>query len=97
MNNICSNCGCTEAFAIANARALGLLQELQSGMYTCCQIAAWAEEQRSAWFEAAQGGGRTVESATTPPDSDNGPAVLVAVRLRQPQVPWFRNPDDPSR
>jgi hypothetical protein len=48
----CRLCGCTEADSIADAKTLGLEEELQKGVYTCCQIAAWAHEQWLAWFEA---------------------------------------------
>jgi hypothetical protein len=54
MSNMCRTCGCTESLAVAHAKTLGLLQELQSGIYTCCQIAEWADEQWSAWFEATE-------------------------------------------
>jgi hypothetical protein len=44
MSNVCRTCGSTESQAIADARALGLLKELQNGIYTCCRIVAWADE-----------------------------------------------------
>jgi len=47
----CRLCGCTEVDSIADAKTLGLEEELQNGVYTCCQIAAWAHEQWLAWFE----------------------------------------------
>ena len=50
----CKNCGCTESQAVADAKTLGLQEEFQRGIYTCCQIAGWAHEQWSAWFEATQ-------------------------------------------
>lgn len=97
MSNICSGCGCTESLALAHAKALGFLLEFQSGIYTCCQIAEWADEQWSAWFEATQEYGKSVENVTRPPELDEGEAVLIPVRFHRRQVPRFRNPDDLSR
>ena len=54
MTDKCMNCGRTESQITADAKTLGLLQEFQSGVYTCCQIADWADEQWLAWFEATQ-------------------------------------------
>jgi hypothetical protein len=34
------SCGCTASQALADAKTLGLQQEFQSGIYTCCQMAA---------------------------------------------------------
>jgi hypothetical protein len=39
MSNACKNCGCTESQVIADAKTLGLQQEYESRIYTCCQIA----------------------------------------------------------
>jgi hypothetical protein len=47
MGNICAVCGRTETEAIAEAKAVGLQQQFQAGIYSCCQIARWADEQ--AW------------------------------------------------
>ena len=52
MTQTCTTCVRTESQAIADARALGLQQEFESGIYTCCQIVAWADEQVLAWFQA---------------------------------------------
>jgi hypothetical protein len=52
MTDKSTNCGHTESQVVADARALGLLEEFQCGVDTCCQIAAWADEQSLAWFEA---------------------------------------------
>ena len=48
----CDLCGCTEDDSLANAKTLGLDEELRNGVYTCCQITAWARDQLLAWFEA---------------------------------------------
>ena len=63
---ICRNCGCTESQTIADAGTLGLQRELQDGLYTCCQIAAWADEQWLAWLEAAAEDGKPVDEVTLP-------------------------------
>jgi hypothetical protein len=39
---------------------LGLVRELQRGIYTCCQIVAWADEQWLAWAEAARQDGKSL-------------------------------------
>lgn len=49
----CQCCGCNLFEAIADARALGLEQEFRAGIYTCCEIDRWADEQWHAWFEIA--------------------------------------------
>ena len=95
MTHTCKTCGRTESQAIADAKSLGLLQELQSGIHTCCQIAEWADEQASAWFEATREDGKPTHEVTElEPEAE---AVLVRVRRRPVQVPWFRDPDDLSR
>ena len=95
MTHTCTNCGRTESEGIAEARSLGLLQEFQSGSHTCCQIAEWADEQAVAWFEATREDGRPAHDITElEPEAE---ALLVRVRRRLIQVPWFRNPDDLSK
>ncbi|MBV8865836.1 MAG: hypothetical protein JO210_10625 [Acidobacteriaceae bacterium] len=94
--NICSTCGCTKSLALAHAKALGLLQELQHGIYNCCQIATWADEQWLAWFEATNEDDKSVEKVTKGPDFTEAETVLVPVRGRQCQV-HFRDPDGLSR
>jgi hypothetical protein len=91
--NTSRTCGHTELEAIADAKTLGLLQEFQSGIYTCCQIAEWAAEQSLAWFEATCDCRNPDGDATTLLESDEKESVLVPVRTRRPQVPWFRGPD----
>ena len=53
MSSKCKRCRCTEAESLANAKRLGLVEELQNRVYTCCQIAVWFHEQWLAWFDAA--------------------------------------------
>ena len=81
MSHICRTCGCTESHAIADARTLGLQRELQNGLYTCCQIAAWADEQWLAWLEAAEQDGKSVDAVTEPLEYDDTEVVdPIAIR-----------------
>jgi hypothetical protein len=93
MTHTCTTCGRTESQATAEARAVGLMQEFLDGMYTCCQVAQWANEQLVAWFEAIHADGEPNEKLAELRESQVE-AVLVRVRGRGVQVPWFRNPDD---
>jgi hypothetical protein len=61
--SICRNCGSTESQARADARTLGFQQEFDNGVYTCCQVVAWADEQWHAWMEAASEDGKNTEQA----------------------------------
>ena len=82
-----------ESQITADAKTLGLLQEFQSGVYNCCQIVEWADEQCWAWIEAAEGDSRLVDNMTGRTEVDEGESegVLVPVRLRRRQVPWYRH------
>jgi hypothetical protein len=93
MTNKCTKCGRTESQITADAKTLGLLQEFQSGLYSCCQIVEWADEQWSAWFEATEEDSTLVDNMTGRSQIDEGEneAVLVPVRLRRQQVPWYRH------
>ena len=93
MTDKCRNCGRTESQIVADAKALGLLEEFQGGVHTCCQIVAWADEQWLAWFEATGEDSRVVDNMAGGlqfHDSD-AEGVLVPVRLRRRQVPWYRH------
>jgi hypothetical protein len=85
----CRLCGCTEADSIADAKTLGLEEELQNDVYTCCQIAAWAHEQWLAWFEATNEDAKRGCEKTVCADYEKAEVALVPVRFRRP-VPWFR-------
>jgi hypothetical protein len=74
-----------------------LLQEFQSGVYTRCQIAEWADEQRLAWFEATQEDGKLLDDETIRPEFSDSNMVLVPVRLRRQRAPWYRDFDDLGR
>jgi hypothetical protein len=89
----CATCGRSASQVLADAKALGLEEELQCGIYTCCQIAQWADEQWSAWFQAT-GEDAMLDDMINPPEFGGTAPVLVPVRFRRPQVPWHRNTDD---
>jgi hypothetical protein len=93
MTNKCTKCGRTESQISADAKTLGLLQEFQNGLHSCCQIVEWADEQSSAWFEATEEDGRLVDNMTRRPqvDESDGEGVLVPFRLCPRQVPWYRH------
>ena len=74
---------------MADARTLGLEQEFQNGIYSCCQIAEWAQEQWSAWFQATEEDAKYRNAADVSAELRDEEAVLVPVRFRRP-VPWFR-------
>jgi len=92
MSGKCTGCGRTQFQVASDAKSLGLLQEFEGGVYTCCQIVAWADEQSAAWFDATQEDSHPADIVTLRPEVDSGEieAVLVPVRLRKPQVPWYR-------
>jgi hypothetical protein len=94
MADKCMNCGCTESQVIADAKTLGLSEEFESGLYTCCQISEWADEQCLAWFEALEQDGKLPDDTTTGPEFDDSDAIFVPVHLRRKQVPWYRSPED---
>jgi hypothetical protein len=96
MRNTCKVCGYNESQVIADAKALGLQQEFERGIYSCCQITEWADEQWLAWFEAIQADEERLDRLTLPPEPGQAENVFVPARLRRPQVPWYRNPDDLS-
>jgi hypothetical protein len=93
MTDKCMNCGRSASQAVADAKSLGLLEEFQNGIYTCCQVSDWADEQWLAWFEATQQDGRRMDALTSR-SLDESDAVPAPVRFRMPQVPWYRNPDE---
>ena len=87
------NCGCKESQVIAGAKTLGLLEEFEAGLYTCCQISQWADEQCLAWFEALAQDGKLPDDMTTGPELENSDTIFVPVHLRRKQVPWYRSPE----
>ena len=94
MTNECAICGRSGPQVITDAKALGLLLEFECGIYSCCQISEWADEQWLAWTKAAHEDAHYSDKADGPLRADEAEPMLVPVRLRRPQVPWYRNPDD---
>jgi hypothetical protein len=90
MTDKCTKCGRAKPQINADAKTLGLLQELESGVYTCCQISQWADEQWLAWFKATQ----EDQDGIIRPEFNEAELVLVSVRLHRQQVPWCRTPDN---
>jgi len=80
MNNQCAKCGRMESEIAGDARRLGLLSELQQGLYTCCQISEWADEQLSAWLEAMYQDAQLFDEIGGPNE-----CAYVYVRLRRTQ------------
>lgn len=89
----CTICGRSDSQIIADAKALGLLQEFQCGRYTCCQISEWADEQWLAWSKAAHEDAQYPDHVDSPRLPDWAEPALVPVRFRRSQVPWYRSPD----
>jgi len=87
MSNMCAFCGITKSEAIADANALGLRQELQAGIYTCCQIGQWADEQALAWFEAVEQDSKRTDGRAAEPHTREPQPVSVP-RSSRPQVAW---------
>jgi hypothetical protein len=88
MPSKCTLCGYTEAESVADAKTLGLYGEFQSGVYTCCQIRAWAQEQWSAWVQVRNEDSSCGYDKTVRTDYRQEDAVLVPVRFRR-AVSWF--------
>ena len=94
MTNECAICGRKGSQVIADAKTLGLLQEFECGIYSCCQISEWADEQWLAWSKAAHEDANCADKADNPGRPDEAEPILVPVRVRRPQVPWYRNLDE---
>ena len=94
MTKKCIICGRPESQLIADAKALGLLQEFQCGRYTCCQISEWADEQWLAWSKAAHEEANSADEPDSLRCPEGAEPFLVPVRLRRPQVPWYRHPGE---
>lgn len=86
INGLCKGCGCNEAQATADARALGFEDEFQAGIYNCCQVVQWADEQWFAWLEAAEADGKTAEEVTRPLEIGGPETLFVPVYIRHPRL-----------
>ena len=83
MSGVCDSCKCNHLQARLYARTLDFEDEFLGGMYSCCQVVEWSEEQWLAWREAAREDGKTIEELT-PPESEEAEKVFVkAPRRRQ--------------
>jgi hypothetical protein len=84
LSGVCRHCGSKEALAAADAQAIGLLDEFVAGIYSCCQVVQWADEQWVAWQEAGCEDGKAPEEGTSPLEVEPE-TMLVPVRLRKPK------------
>jgi hypothetical protein len=84
-NGVCRRCRCNEA-AAADARTVGLLDEFLAGIYTCCQVVHWADEQWLAWQEAG-GQDRKVPEEVARPLEVEPDALFVPVLVRKRKSP----------
>ena len=60
----------------------GLSKEFASGIYTCCQVVQWADEQWLAWLDAAAQDGKMAEEAR-PLEISEAAREFVHVRSRK--------------
>jgi hypothetical protein len=85
INGLCRQCGSNQAQAAVDARALGFEEEFASGIYTCCQVVQWADEQWLAWLNAAEQDGKMAEDVTRPLEISEPTREFVHVRSRKPE------------
>jgi hypothetical protein len=74
---------------------LGLNDEFERGLYSCCQLVAWADEQWLAWTEAASEDGKPLDKVTMPLEIHEAEPEPVLVRVRSERkqgnksLPWI--------
>ncbi len=85
INGLCRHCGCNQGQAAADARALGFEEEFASGIYTCCQVVQWADEQWLAGLDAAEQDGKRAEDVMRPLEISEPTREFVHVRSRKRQ------------
>lgn len=90
LNGFCRDCGCNHAQAAADAKALGFEREFDAGIYTCCQLAQWADEQWLVWHEAAVEDGKVPEEVTRALEVEAVDTRFVPVHIRLRQDPRFQ-------
>ncbi len=73
---ICRKCGCTTPQAAADAFVVGFQNEFEAGVYSCCQVVMWADEQWQAWITAAAEDGKSEEEVTKPLEIMDCPGVV---------------------
>ena len=81
--NVCRVCGCTELQVRTAARVLGFNDEFERGLYSCCQLVAWADEQWRAWIGAASKGGKLVDGVRKPLELNEAELEPILVRVRK--------------
>jgi hypothetical protein len=94
MNRVCRLCGCNAVQAAADARAIGFEDDFQNGVYTCCQVVQWADEQWLVWMQAAAEDVQPIDDVTLSLEMPESQATPVPVRIRRPQDPASKA--DPS-
>jgi hypothetical protein len=87
MSEVCRYCGCRPSQVVGGARTLGLEEELERGIYTCCQIVAWADEQWLAWAQAAEEDKKVVADLVKPLEYADQQMVLVPIRKQRRSEP----------
>jgi hypothetical protein len=81
---LCRHCGCKQVDAAADARALDFEEEFASGIYPCCQMVQWADEQWLAWLNASEEDGKRAEDVMRPLEISEPAREFAHVRLRKP-------------
>jgi hypothetical protein len=83
VNRLCRYCGCSQPQAAADAQALGFEEEFASGIYNCCQVVRWADEQWLAWLNAGEQDGKIAEDVTRRLEISEPSKEFVYVRSRK--------------
>jgi hypothetical protein len=86
VGGLCRHCGSNQPDAAADARALGFEEEFASGIYTCCQVVQWADEQWLAWSRAAEEDGKALEEVMRHLEIREPSPAYVQVRCKNSQV-----------
>ena len=81
---VCTSCACSQAQAMANARALNFETECRDRIYSCCQLAEWTKEQWLVWLKAAREEQQTEKEVKRPAESGDSEKQFLPVRMRKP-------------
>ena len=81
--NVCRVGECTKLQVRTAARVLGFNDEFERGLYSCCQLIAWADEQWRAWIGAASQDGKLVDRARRPLELNEAESEPILVRVRK--------------
>ncbi|MBV8073744.1 MAG: hypothetical protein JO270_27875 [Acidobacteriaceae bacterium] len=68
---------------MAEAEALGFQDEFRDGLYSCCEIVQWAEEQWRAWLDAAKEDAQNGREVKRPGGGDPE-ELFLRTRVRRP-------------